>query len=207
MTIKLVENYTQSMNETWLPVLGYEDRYEISETGVRSLRTGKLLASQRMGGTSRRKYVGYSFYSGDKYRRHLFHALLAEAFIGPRPDGMYVLHRDDNPDNNSIENLYYGTPSENNFDQVRNGVHPKTKRENCPRGHSLVAPNLVGYRLERFGQRTCLACRNAKNILRHRNYLDLQEVSDACYAEIIEGIENPYRRTISQGLKEGRYGN
>ena len=195
------------MNEIWLPITGYEGRYEVSERGVRSLKTGNPLATRRIGGTSGSRYLAYSLYREDGYHTKTFHALLAEAFIGPRPDGMYVLHRDDDPDNNIIENLYYGTPSENNFDQVRNGVHPKTKRRECPRGHSLVMPNLVGYRLERFGQRTCLACKNAKNILRSRNHLDLQEVSDACYAEIVDGQENPYRRTISQGLREGRYGN
>jgi hypothetical protein len=207
MSIKLVENYDKAMSETWLPVPGYEDRYEISEVGVRSLRTGRLLSPQRIGGTSGSRYVGYSLYREDGYHTDTFHSLLAKTFIGPRPEGMYVLHRDDNPDNNSLENLYYGTPSENNFDQVRNGLHPKTKRKNCPRGHPLVLPNLVGYRLEKLGQRTCLSCRTAKNILRHRNYLDLQEVSDACYEEIVNGQDNPYRRTISQGLREGRYGN
>jgi hypothetical protein len=48
------------------------------------------------------------------------HALVAHVFIGPRPEGMYVCHRDDNPDNNHISNLYYGTPAENAHDREHN---------------------------------------------------------------------------------------
>lgn len=41
------------------------------------------------------------------------HSLVAEVFIGPRPEGMQVNHKDGNRYNNSVENLEYVTPSEN----------------------------------------------------------------------------------------------
>lgn len=47
--------------------------------------------------------------------------LVAEAFIGPRPEGLLVCHKDDNPWNNNLNNLYYGTHSQNRFDAKRNG--------------------------------------------------------------------------------------
>ena len=187
----------------WRLIPGY-GRYEVSEEGVRYL-DGQLLTPVRWGGSGDR-YPWYCLYRdrGQRYRSH--HSLIAAAFIGPRPAGMFALHYDDDPDNNSPGNIYYGTPSQNNYDQVRNGRHRQTQKIQCPRGHLLLEPNLVQYRLMRFGQRTCLACRDTKNILRNRPQLDLQEVSDACYREIVHGEENPYRRTISQGVKEGRYG-
>jgi hypothetical protein len=53
------------------------------------------------------------------------HTLVAHVFIGPRPDGMYVCHKDDNPENNHISNLYYGTPAENARDRENN------RRQTC----------------------------------------------------------------------------
>lgn len=41
------------------------------------------------------------------------HQLVIEAFIGPRPAGCEVLHLNHCPDDNRLENLRYGTRSEN----------------------------------------------------------------------------------------------
>lgn len=53
----------------------------------------------------------------------LLHAVVAEAFIGPRPAGMDVCHRDDNRLNPRLENLEYGTRAKNIQDTVRRGTH------------------------------------------------------------------------------------
>lgn len=47
--------------------------------------------------------------------------LVCEAWHGPRPQGMWCLHRDDDPLNNTPENLYWGTPAENYADAKRHG--------------------------------------------------------------------------------------
>lgn len=54
----------------------------------------------------------------------LIHQLMAEAFIGPRPEGLVVRHLDDNPENNTVGNLAYGTPGDNQKDKERNGNQP-----------------------------------------------------------------------------------
>lgn len=194
MTIKLVEDwassrsgYTGSME--WRPVVDYEQQYEVSESGVRSLRTGRMLAPNRA-----TKYISYHLSRGGQATNRMFHVLLAEAFIGPRPDGHYVLHRDDDKENNSLSNLYYGTPRQNNLDSVRNGRHHLANRTHCPRGHPLEEGNLVS----RSKGRTCKACRDALNILRARPDLDFSVVADACYESIRHGTPNPYRRTRRQ---------
>jgi hypothetical protein len=38
--------------------------------------------------------------------------LVARAFLGPKPPGTVVLHRDDDPENNRVENLRYGRSAE-----------------------------------------------------------------------------------------------
>ena len=52
------------------------------------------------------------------------HHLVAEAFIGPRPEGMLCLHRDDDKLNNTPANLYWGTQKQNQQDCIRNGHRP-----------------------------------------------------------------------------------
>lgn len=50
------------------------------------------------------------------------HALVAEAFHGPRPDGMLVCHNDGDPSNNRAGNVRYDTPSGNARDKRAHGT-------------------------------------------------------------------------------------
>lgn len=57
---------------------------------------------------------------GNRITRTL-HRLLAEAFV-PNPEGLPVVrHLDDDPTNNSIENLAWGTVQDNANDRILNG--------------------------------------------------------------------------------------
>ncbi|ODR23061.1 hypothetical protein BHQ19_18375 [Mycolicibacterium porcinum] len=95
----------------WLPVAG-EPRYEVSNKGeIRNARTRRLVRVDRSGRYPRVTIRGY--------RRYL-HVVIAEAWLGPRPEGMQCLHADDDSDNCRIENLSWGTRSENAADAVRN---------------------------------------------------------------------------------------
>jgi hypothetical protein len=49
------------------------------------------------------------------------HILVAEAFLGKRPEGLVIRHLNDDPTDNRLENLKYGTRSENALDAIRNG--------------------------------------------------------------------------------------
>lgn len=89
------------------------------ETPTRGARVGLLLKPYVMN----KGYLVVDMALG-RHRsrtRRTVHSLVAEAFIGPRPDGCYVLHIDGSRTNNGAENLRYGTPSENNADTVRHG--------------------------------------------------------------------------------------
>lgn len=50
------------------------------------------------------------------FRTHV-HRLVAWTFLGPQPDGLYVRHLDNDPSNNHIDNLIYGTPYHNLMDR------------------------------------------------------------------------------------------
>lgn len=65
-------------------------------------------------------------------RRFQVHRLVLEAFVGPCPLGMQCCHWDDNPLNNKLSNLRWGTGKENMADRKRNGIRftsPETVRK------------------------------------------------------------------------------
>lgn len=63
---------------------------------------------------------------GERYR---VHGLVLESFVGDRPDGEECRHWDDDPQNNRLNNLFWGTRLENMADRRRNN----RQRENDER--------------------------------------------------------------------------
>lgn len=117
--------------EKWLPVVGFEGRYEVSSRGrVRSLDSvrrdgnplrGRVMRPSRHPRTGHLRVVLWTL-DGRQLTR-LVHRLVLEAFVGPCPDGLQGLHWDDDPGNNAVKNLYWGTSSQNRKDSIRNGGH------------------------------------------------------------------------------------
>lgn len=78
---------------------------------------------------------GYASVQFGKGRMQFVHRLVAVAFLGPVPEGMEVMHRDDDPANPCLSNLEYGTRSQNLQDMVERGrarplrgeAHPKAR--------------------------------------------------------------------------------
>ena len=67
---------------------------------------------------------------------------MLEAFVGPCPDGMECCHYDDNPYNNILSNLRWGTDQDNALDKVRNGRG--FLGEHCKNGDSNAHSVLTG---------------------------------------------------------------
>lgn len=76
---------------------------------------------------------------GRKVRLPVHHAMLL-AFVGPRPEGLWGLHKNDIRTDNRPENLYWGTPSQNVADCIRNGHFVNWER---PTGESHWASVLT----------------------------------------------------------------
>lgn len=109
--------------ETWRPVIGYEGRYEVSDLGrVRSLdyyRKGITVVMR----TSRKKwYPTVSLFKDNIERSYSVHSLVAEAFLGPRPDKWEVNHKDGVKNNNALENLEYVTSQRNKIHAIEMGL-------------------------------------------------------------------------------------
>ena len=63
-----------------------------------------------------------------RYRWRRIHVLVAELFLGDRPDGMQIDHIDGDKSNNCLENLEYVTPKENTIRASNLGLMPRSKR-------------------------------------------------------------------------------
>ena len=149
------------MDEKWLPVTGFEG-YEVSDHGrVRSFlqrnNRGRVLKPARM----KKGHLMVSLQTDDGSKMRPVHQLVLEAFVCPRPDGKLALHRDGNPGNNTVENLYWGTYSDNIKDSVEHGTHPQASKTHCKLGHVIdgVRLNVDGS----FRQRYCKTCNNIKS--------------------------------------------
>lgn len=107
------------LDERWLPVKGFGQRYWVSTHGrVWSNLDGNFI----YGSNTRFGYTDLSLrdYSGKRVRRTM-HRLVAEAFIPNPNDYPYVLHGDDDPSNNCVWNLRWGTQTDNMRDAIDRG--------------------------------------------------------------------------------------
>ncbi len=78
--------------------------------------------------------MGYKYVtiSGTSHRNQQVHRLVAKAFIpfDDDSDGI-VMHKDNNPGNNQVDNLQWGTYSKNTFDAYADGLKPRALPVRC----------------------------------------------------------------------------
>ena len=117
---------TASNGPQWKVIPTYPN-YEISSEGqVRSRITNKKLSLNTKSGRHPYQRVHLSKDGRDRYI--LVHRLVLEAFVGPCPSGHQCLHLDDNPRNNKVDNLKWGTPKDNCRSIERKGsANPRAK--------------------------------------------------------------------------------
>lgn len=96
----------------------------------------------------------------NQWKRIWAHRAVLEAFVSLRPKGKVCMHMNNNPADNRIENLRWGTQRENLHQMVAEGRQANMRKTHCPRFHPLEAPNLVPHILKE-GRRACLACYEA----------------------------------------------
>lgn len=116
--------------EIWKDIPDYKGVYQVSNLGrIRSLdryvkrgksgffKEGQIQKLQNNGNGYLYKQLKHK----GRHRNFYIHRLVLMVFIGERPDGMVVCHKDGDRTNNNLNNLRYDTPLENNIDQFRQG--------------------------------------------------------------------------------------
>lgn len=102
--------------------------YEVNDQG--SIRSWRGWGGQRLSAPRQLSPVpnhdGYPVISliavTGRRRQHFVHVLVAETFLGPRPDGRQVAHGNGDRADARLVNLRYATPAENEADKVRHGT-------------------------------------------------------------------------------------
>lgn len=152
--------------ERWLPVLGWETLYEISDQGrLRRKATGVIRK------TSPDKWGRHYVTLSGEGRKQTFaiHRMVLEAFVGLRQPGQECLHRNDIQGDNRLVNLRWGTHAENQADCVANGNHHAARKTHCAKGHEFTPENTALWKRNgKVEQRHCRQCHRDANNARYQ---------------------------------------
>ena len=116
--------------EIWKPVIGFENRYEVSSFGrIKALSRELYYSDGRRGRLPEkilrgaRMNVGYISVTFDSKARRLVHQVVAQAFFGAAEYRQTVNHKDGDKTNNRVENLEWATYKENNAHARSTGLN------------------------------------------------------------------------------------
>lgn len=114
-----------SVKEEWRPVVGYEGHYLVSSLGrVKSDPARKRLPNRLMSPQFNRKgYLHVCLNRNGRQKTWVIHLLVMKAFVGPRPPGLQINHKNGTKHDNWVGNLEYCTCSRNRRHAYDVGLH------------------------------------------------------------------------------------
>lgn len=115
---KIINPSEDLENEKWKIVPSIPVLLASNLGRIKRLETSRVYKRNKL----RLGYVQIGFSYKSKKMAKLVHRLVAEAWIGPCPKTYQVNHKDGNKLNNTIENLEYVTPSENDKHAYKTGL-------------------------------------------------------------------------------------
>lgn len=121
------------MKEIWKDIPEYEELYQASNLGqIRSFLIHKTLGKILRPILCTGGHLQVGLYKNGKQKRLFIHRLILNTFVGSCHIGMQCRHLDGNPINNKLNNLKWGTGSENQQDSIRHGTffHPDNSGSN-----------------------------------------------------------------------------
>lgn len=93
-----------------MDIIGYEGLYKIYDDGrVFGVKNNNFLKPSDAG----KLYYTVNLYKNGKLQKQFIHTLVATHFLGKRPIGLDIDHKDRNRLNNNVNNLRYINRSEN----------------------------------------------------------------------------------------------
>ena len=111
----------------WVDIKGYEGLYKISDKAeVINSKTGLIKKTW----INNKGYLCIDLSKNGITKHYLLHRIYAEAFIPNPYNYPIILHLDNNKQNISINNLAWGTYSENNSQAIADGLNKVPKPDN-----------------------------------------------------------------------------
>lgn len=95
-------------------------------------------------------------------RLHFAHRAAWELANGPIPEGVFVLHRCDNPSCCNVDHLWLGTAADNTADMMAKRRHRSFGRTHCINGHEMTETNEHWRSNGKKLSRTCKTCSREK---------------------------------------------
>lgn len=115
--------------ELWRDVPGYHGKYRVSNLGLVCTTRGGFKMLKPSGHRDGYGKLNLS-YAGRQRTWHV-HALVAWTWLGPKPVGCVVDHKNRNHDDNRVENLRYITFAESNANRSPPGTSPRHAGQPC----------------------------------------------------------------------------
>lgn len=135
-------------DEIWKDIKNYDGIYQISNKG-RVKRIDKFSKKLEHGCFLKPNITDKGYLSVKLIKNTFFvHKLICEAFLGERPVGLQINHKDCDKKNNSVENLEYVTQTQNMQHAKKNGLRPDMFGKNNPfygKKHSLETIEKLRY--------------------------------------------------------------
>lgn len=126
-TLQRIEIFDVVQQEHWIPVVGYEGLYEVSDLG-RVRRVERLGVDGRQvprkilpprPGRREGVHLFVQLYRDGQKNDVRIHRLVLDSFVGPCSPGGVVRYRDGDPTNNSLANLHWDIPAVPDIDDER----------------------------------------------------------------------------------------
>lgn len=121
------------VKEEWKWVKNFDGLYQVSNFGriksFKKTKEGYILSNQNINGDYLRVVLNNT--KTEQRRSIAIHVLVTEHFIGERPRGYHVHHKDGNKQNNVVSNLEY--------------IHPKNHRKETEKICPQIVTGIVNY--------------------------------------------------------------
>lgn len=126
------------MIEVWKDIPGYEGCFQASDQGrIRSL--DRYVPTKSRAGLWTERFIAGQIIKPHKRKDHYYtlclarkpftvHRLVAITFLGPRPEGFEVAHKDGDRANCKLENLRYSTHLDNLADMELHGTRHRGEK-------------------------------------------------------------------------------
>ena len=146
------------------------ENYSITKDGrVWSNRYNRWLKPCR----NHKGYLRIVLCNNKKHYTKATHRLVLETYVGPCPKGMECRHLNGNPVDNRLENLCWGTKSENTMDAIQHGTHNCLptgklhieKLSNTEKDMVVQSYNYGGYTLQELADTYCVTRQTIKRIV------------------------------------------